>query len=281
MRLPVDAFRDFCLWPYEAPVPVLDSALGSDALLLALLDSAGADLEWRRLVAMIRSELGAWATVWGFKSAGGNETLELYFYDYARIERSVSVSRVLNALRGLVPCGIEVDDTTPYFMFSIELPIRGMASHRINDIDIYIGNPGSAVSSGICYRVTADGAELKSFYFFFDRASEWDDIVDKACCSAHTPLRSIEIEDILPAWLTECRRVVVANKRSADGFYCSGIRASQLVQFAAYARFREETRLCLASIAPRLDHLLFDVGYDITFRDGVAVVTKSSFYGLF
>ena len=37
---------------------------------------------------------------------------------------------------------------------------------------MYIGNPGSTVSSGIAYALTAKDTTLENFYFFFDAARD-------------------------------------------------------------------------------------------------------------
>jgi hypothetical protein len=280
MTLPPDAFRDFCLWPYEPPaIPVAGAADGQD-MLLALVDAAGGDGAWRDIAAALRRDLGSYATVWGLKQSAAGLSVELYFYDYARLGRGVSIGRVATALAGLVPCALPVDETIPYFMFSFELPLRGAATAVVDAVDIYIGNPGSAVSSGICYRHDGRQAELKSFYFFFDREADWDDIVDKLCCSAQLPMRLLEVETILPPWLTACRRIVVANKRGADGIYCSGLGVENLLRFAGHAGFPAAIRDGLQALAPRLGHMKFDVGFDMAVQDSRAVLAKSSFYGV-
>jgi len=66
-------------------------------------------------------------------------------------------------------------DDHPYFMFSVEVSAQHIdAEAPVDQIDLYIGNPGSAVSSGICYGLTHSGMELRNFYFFFNARQHAD-----------------------------------------------------------------------------------------------------------
>ncbi len=77
---------------------------------------------------------------------------EFYFYDYERRERTVSISRVLEAIRPYVRSDVRVNENLPYFMFSIDINSDVVSSEKDLDVvHMYIGNPGSVVSSGIAY----------------------------------------------------------------------------------------------------------------------------------
>ncbi len=274
--------RDFCLWPYTPPAPPLADALDGAAPLLAAAEVAGCLAEWRNLVASLRAALGPYATVWGVKWDGARLAAELYFYDYARQRRHVSLARVLAALAPYLHCPVRLDDALPYFMVSLDLPMApGGFPARLEAVDAYVGNPGSTVSSGICYRVAGEQAELKNFYFFFDRQREWDAALGKLCSGMRVAADPSATARLLPPWLTDCRTVVVANKRQADALYISGIGVAPLRRFLAEHHYPPALGAHLAAQAPRLGHLLFDVGYDFTLEQGRIALGKSSFYGVF
>jgi len=276
------ACRDFCLWPYQPPEAPLSNALDGAATLLAAAELAGCGGAWRALVAALRAALGDYATVWGLKWDGAKLGVELYFYDYARCQRRVSLARVAAALRPFARGAAQVNEALPYFMVSVELPIAfGGFPAALDAADIYLGNPGSSVSSGICYRVADGAAELKNFYFFFDRAKEWEQIIGKLGCGMRVAADPACVERLLPDWLAECRTVVVANKRQADGLYCSGLALEPTLRFLAQQGWPPAFLAHLQAEAPRTRHLLWDIGFDFDLVDGRVGIGKSSLYGVF
>ena len=119
-------------------------------------------------------------SVWGIKHERGKISWEFYFYDYGRLERERSVGRLLAIVRPWLPCDVAVSDRHPYFMFSIDFGKAQLIDGApLSEIQIYVGNIGSLVSSGICYAVSKERTELKNFYFFFDAKKQMDDVVGK------------------------------------------------------------------------------------------------------
>jgi hypothetical protein len=146
---------------------------------------------------------------------------------------------------------------------------------------MYVGNPGSTVSSGICYSVTNQTTRLENFYFFFDAKKELDEVMAKAVCSAYIDSTRIDINRILWPELRDCSVIVIANKQANDAVYFSRINVDQLVFFLkrmGYPRglvsFVEENR-------SKLDHLLYDVGFDYRMAGEDLVILKSGYYGIF
>ena len=163
---PDDRYYNYCWWPYQ-PVASTEHKFRPVNLLFQSFEVAGVDQRAFELVEAIRNALGPFRTVWGTKWIGGRLAWEFYFYDYQRRDRAVSVTRVLDAVRPFLPCEIHVNERPPYFMFSIDVvPDPGLGLRGLDEIHLYVGNPGSAVSSGI--RMRSRGAALENFYFFFD-----------------------------------------------------------------------------------------------------------------
>jgi hypothetical protein len=233
------------------------------------------------LTESLRAALGPFRSVWGVKWDGRALSAEFYFYDYNRLERAAPFRKIARAFAPIAEVAVPVNDGLPYFMTSLELP---MAPHtrplRVQNADIYIGNPGSQVSSGICYEVSEAHTELKNFYFFFDAKSDWDSIVAKAACSAQVPLLEFELDQVMPAYLRDCRVIVVANKRRHDAVYFSGIGIAQLIRFLKEFGYPAS----LIDYAEREErnfaHLSFDVGFDYRLEAGRLVTAKSSFYNV-
>lgn len=278
---PRDPFLDFCMWPYRPPSPY-HAKLRSVNLLLHAFAFANAGERAFRIVQAVRDGIGPFRTVWGVKQSGGRIAWELYFYDYERREREISVAKLLSVLEPMVRCDLRINEKTNYFMFSIDVDADLFAgSRKIEEIHLYLGNPGSSVSSGICYSLTERGAHLENFYFFFDARRDHDDIRAKVACSAHLDSTVIGIERILWPELKGCRIIVVANKQRHDSVYFSGIDVAQLVFFLKKMAYPEPLVAFVEDNQSRLDHLLYDVGFDYRMEGRELIVSKSAYYGVF
>lgn len=274
-----DPYYDYCLWPY-APLAVPEGKLRPVNMLYHTFDYAGVGEPGLTLCRQIQDGMGPFNTVWGLKYAQGRVGWEFYFYDYRRLSRQRSIPRFIDTVAPQVACDLSLDERRPYFMFSVDLdPSMLNEGGRLDEINIYIGNVGSSVSSGICYHLTGAGLELANFYFFFDSETERQDIRGKIAASGHLDLPRLNISDVLWPELVECQTVVVANKKHNEGIYFSRITIDQLLYFLKRLDYPREIVSYIEDRRDRFDHLLFDVGYDYVMRDGKIVVLKSGYYG--
>ena len=277
---PRDSYRDYCLWDYE-PVAPTDGKLRCANLLWRAIDAAAGGEHLKAVCVALREKLGPFRTVFGVKKIADRLTFEFYFYDYARLEREVSIVKVLEILAPFAHCPLAYSERRPYFMFSLDLDEEISAGRRPLDlVNIYIGNPGSTVSSGICYELSNTGLRLANFYFFFNARTEMDDIVAKVNCSAHHDLRGIPVSAILRPELLDCEVVVVSNKKFNDGVYFSRIKIDPLIGFLEHERFPAELVGFAKEHRGGLDHMLYDVGIDYVVEGAAVKVVKSAFYGL-
>lgn len=276
-----DPALSYCLWEYPPPAPAVDK-WRSVNLLYQSFELAGIDARAFDIVDALRDGIGPFRSVYGVKWMQGRLGWEFYFYDYLRRDREVSATRVLQALRPWVGSEVALNEALPYFMFSLDLDDETARGDKAIDvIHMYVGNPGSAVSSGIAYGVRADATTLENFYFFFDAQVEMPAVARKIESSAVVDLTRIGIDEILVPELRDCRTICVANKRSHDCIYFSGVTVEQLLFFLRRLDYPAETIGFVQRHRTRLDHLLFDVGFDYAERDGRLAVLKSGYYGVF
>ena len=194
----------------------------------------------------------------------------------------MSISRVLKAIRPFVRCDVLINENLPYFMFSLDLD-SDLASGRqpLDVVHMYVGNPGSAVSSGIAYAVRAGRTTLENFYFFFDGRSQRDEAADKIRSSAYFDATRLSVDAVLaPEW-RDCRTICVANKQTHDCIYFSGVDVDQLLLFLTQLDYPRPIFEFVSGNRHNFDHLLFDVGFDYRMEDGALVVLKSGYYGVF
>ena len=277
---PQDRYADYCLWDYPTPAPPAGK-LRCANLLWRAIEASGEGAPLRTVCEALRRQLGPFRTVFGVKKVADRLSFEFYFYDYGRLERDVSISNVLEILAPFVSCPLHYSERRPYFMFSIDLDDKVASRQQPLDIiNIYIGNPGSSVSSGICYELSNSGLRLANFYFFFDARKEMPEIVAKMSCSAHHDLRELPVSAIMRPELLDCEVIVVANKKFHDGIYFSRLKIDPLIGFLERERFPDELVGFAKHYRNDLDHMLYDVGIDYVIQDGAVKILKTAFYGL-
>lgn len=276
-----DPALNYCLWEYSPTQPAEDK-FRSINLLFQSFEHAGIDPRAFEIVDAIREGIGPFRTVFGVKLLGERLAWEFYFYDYERRQRRVSISRVLEAIRPLAPCRVTVSESLPYFMFSLDLDADLAAGRRdIDVVHMYVGNPGSTVSSGVAYAMREGGAKLENFYFFFDAATQLDDAAKKICNSAYFDETRFPLDTILVPELRGCKTICVANKQTHDCVYFSGVDVHQLLYFLERLRYPAPIAAFVRDHLASLDHLLFDVGFDYRMEGDRVAVLKSGYYGVF
>jgi hypothetical protein len=278
---PQDVFYDFCLWEYK-PVAPCANKFRSVNLLLHSFDCAKTDSRIYDVIQAIQRGFGIGHTVWGLKHLNGNLFWEFYFYDYRRRDRVRSATRLLEIVRPYLPCDIHVNENLHYFMFSLDITNDLVSGKRdLEEIHMYIGNPGSTVSSGICYSVTSSGTRLENFYFFFDATKEMEDVAAKAICSAHVDDTVIDINRILWPEMRSSQVIVVANKQGNDAVYFSRISVDQLIFFMRRMGYPQDLISFVEQNRSKLDHLLYDAGFDYRMEGKDLAILKSGYYGIF
>ena len=276
-----DPALNYCLWNYSPAHPAEDK-FRSVNLLFQSFDHAGVDARAYDLVEAIRDAIGPFRTVFGVKLLPDGMAWEFYFYDYKRNAREVSAAKVLDAIAPLARSPVRVNENLPYFMFSLDIDAQlASGTRELDVVHMYVGNPGSAVSSGIAYAVRARRTTLENFYFFFDAKGQVDAAADKIRCSAYFDATRFAIEEVLLPELRICQTICVANKQTHDCVYFSGIDVDQLAFFLERFDYPAAVRRFVADNRARLDHLLFDVGVDYRVEADKVVTLKSGYYGVF
>jgi len=279
---PGDPYFNYCWWPYEPPVPGEGKLRASSLLWLAIQQMPEA--AWlAETVASIQAALGDFRSVYGAKQVDGEWSLEVYLYDYEREGRVVSVERLAAACQGRLTFPDTVGSHVPYFMFSFDLNAEVAAvAGKIETVHVYVGNPGSTVSSGISYGFTDDptATEMENFYFFF-AADDVTAIRDKVACSAFLNGPSTVEQSLLRPELMECHTICLANKRTSNTVYFSGVNVRQLMFFLNWQNYPSVFTDFVRDHQHELDHLLYDVGVDYQVRNNTVRFVKSGVYGVF
>ena len=276
-----DPARNYCLWDYAPAAPTEDK-FRSVNLLFQSFEYAGVDACAFDIVDALRGAIGSFRTVFGVKQLPGRLEWEYYFYDYARQAREVSIKKVLAALAPHLRCALRANENLPYFMFSLDFDVALARGERdIDVVHMYVGNPGSTVSSGIAYAVREDATVLENFYFFFDGETQQQEAADKIRSSVYFDEAQLSMDAVLDPELKRCQTICVANKQTHDCVYFSGIGVDQLLHFLQRLDYPQAIVSFVRENRNRLDHLLFDVGVDYRVENGRLAVLKSGYFGVF
>jgi hypothetical protein len=108
-----------------------------------------------------------------------------------------------------------------------------------------------------------------------------DDIEGKVCSSAYLDAADFNIDSVLWPELRDCQTIVVANKTDRDGVYFSRIKLPQLLWFMKRMEYPQRQIQFLEGHMDRLDHMLYDVGFDYRMEAGRLQIIKSAYYGIF
>ena len=275
-----DPALNYCLWDYERPAPAEDKFRSINVLFQSFA-AAGIDPRAYAVVDAIRDAIGPFRTVFGVKWIGGRLAWELYFYDYKRRQRDVSIGRVLEAIAPYTPCAVLGNESLPYFMFSLDLDEGSVRGEPLDVVHMYVGNPGQYVSSGIAYAVRPGGTTLENFYFFYDAKTQMEAVAGKVASSAVFDATRTPLDAILVPELCACQTICVANKQTHDCIYFAGVSVAQLILFLRRLRYPAPVQQWVAEHEAMLDHLLFDVGFDYRSTAHGLQVLKSGYYGVF
>lgn len=275
---PGDPARDFCQWPYDRPCPPGPAALRQSALLFDAVSRWPDGPRILNLLERIKAHFGPFNTVWGLKSAGAGDLLdlELYFYDYDRAERRHTLRDVAHALPDLLPLPVADLDAVPFFMWSVELRSNAAPPAQI---DLYTDGFGGTASGGICHAWDGQDLALKNIYHFFETAEDAARIETALASSARTARLMPGPDWMTPgAWGEQI--FVFAQKRTSDAIYLSRLSTVATRSLCRKAGFPDWLTERMAADADALDHHLWDVGLDYQEDAGTARLVKAGLYGL-
>jgi len=281
-KMPDDAkYKNYCAWDYE---PLCDGTgkLRPSALMYFAIASESSREFLYEAIAEIQKAHGLFESVYGIKRVDNRWQIEIYIYDYDRTSRRRSWTSLFRGQNGLLSSSLNVRESIPYFMFSFDLDRQVQLDRgRVDTAHLYIGNPGSVVSSGIAYRQDASGLMLENFYFFFDAIQEKDKIVDKMTESVYWDVQGDQLEHLLLPQLSNCDTICLANKPACDTLYFSGIDIHQLITFCSWQMYPQRFTDFLIANTFQLNHLKYDVGVDYRWKSGQLEFLKSGIYGCF
>ncbi|RYE91900.1 MAG: hypothetical protein EOO75_07890 [Myxococcales bacterium] len=275
---PTERPFDYCLLPYEPPaspdhkLPSAWALARTHALGGATGPAAGA------MVGALREALGPGRTVWGAKldATSGELSWELYFYRNPHQHPDLSVARVAAALAPWLRVRVPSRELPPWLMFSVAFDRAALAGPGEGELTVYVAE------GNLAYRYAGDEVELRNHYLFLDPRGQIEQVLTRLRHLVHASVSGPALATLLPPGpMREARHICCAAKRHHDAIYFSRVRGPQLVAELRRLGWPPELLADLEAAAPRLDHLLWDYGYDVRRVDGALAFERSGFYGYF
>jgi len=276
-------YYDYCHEPY-LPIAPVRGKLSSEALLNNSLLQSSCQKPFLAIIKRIKDAIGPWNTVWGVKLEAGRLTWEVYFYNHGIVDPHKTVGSLFKVLRLYfkIPAFAEIGiERLPYFMFSVDLSDDVFRSKQISNTHLYIESR-SGESQGNSYYWGPDGTHLENHFEIFTMPGELDGLIHKVKNSVFLAKDSVAfLKNDLVKQLMPCHKVCVGNKTRKDGFYFSRVNVVQLLYFLKYFSYPEHIVDFVRSRQEKLDHLLYDVAFDVTLGPRGFDLSKSSYYGVF
>lgn len=271
-------FFDYCLVEYS-PKTEYNNKLTSANILFETFKIQNCQSDFHDSLKQIREHIGNNKVVWGLKKAGTNFAWEYYFYNYNKQDPKISASNILKIMEPYLGADIQVDENSPYFMFSIDVLKDFFNSKRLNGVHFYYTSEDRA--GGLSYLLNEDGIFKENHYAFFDVKTELSQITKKIKNTIIVDFSKINLNKILLPELSDCKSICIANKLNSDCIYYCGINIDQFLFFLRKFKYPTELIDYIASNYSKLDYLQFDVGFDYNMKDKVLNISKSGFYGTF
>lgn len=215
-------------------------------------------------------------TIYGIqKNIDSNDIeLEYYFYTHSQIWNnnfSNSWNTFRNSLDEYLDDNLKIDDIPVKFdigMFSIDIP---KSNEKISDLDIYDMKRGG----GFCYRLNKNGFFNKNQYSFFYNPDD----LEKGLAQRNIPSgclifgnRSIWFESVC----------ISLKKNKYWSIYYSMVKIDTLILFLKRLNYPINIINYFTKNKDKLDHLLFDLGYDFNLSQGGFMdILRGGFYGYF
>jgi len=273
IRQPDDPFRDFCQWDYDPVTTPPPDTLQQAALLAHSLDLTPEGTRLAEIFGRIRQKWQPFNTVWGVKSAAGQVSWELYFYDYDRAGRRNGIAALQDCLPDLFATDLSKADALPWFMFSVEFDAATLTK-GIASVDLYFEAEGGTISAG--QSEIWDGAQrlTKNDYRFYHGI-------------AHRAQIKQDLRDLppLPAPLSSGRYgeevFVISRKSHSNAVYFSRVTTQDTLRFARETGFHSGLTEALAKDAGMLAPYRFDLGVDYLAGPSQGLLRRSAIYGIF
>lgn len=223
----------------------------------------------------IFDKIGSNNTVYGIQKDLESDELyiEYYFYTHNQMwqnDYNTAWKTIRDSLSESIDehLNIDIPVNFPLGMFSIDIPKN---ENKISDLDIYIMKP----KKGECLRWNQNGIFRKNKYSFFYNPQE----VEEEMINRDIPNACLLFGNY-GKW-NESICISLKREKFWSIYYCQ-VRIDTLLLFLKRLNYPEHVINYFQQNISKLDHMLFDFGYDFDLMPGGMMhIIKGGFYGYF
>lgn len=272
-----DTLYDYCHKPYTPHRPIIGK-LKSENILLESFQYESCGEKFYQFIETLKTGFGPDNTVWGIKKVGNALRWEFYFYNYDKKDRRVNILNFLSISKKFFALKLTVNETVPYFMFSVDISKDDFKKKRLRGLHIYFNH--LSANGGYSYFKNACSTRIENIYrFFHNPKDELKMIIQEIKNALFNDLSSRVIGNILIQELASCKHICVAHKENRESIYYSGITVDQYLFFLKKFEYPQRIIAFIEAHKNDLAHLLYDVGFDYTVERNAVKISKSGYYG--
>jgi hypothetical protein len=266
-----EKFYDYCYYEYK-PNSVFFNKLNSSNLLFNSFKNSNCSSKFYDFVKLIRNHFGINRTVFGVKLIDNKLYWEFYFYNWMKKNNLINITNFFKICKSVFQTKIEMNENVPYFMFSVDVTENLLLKAQLDGIHVYID--GS-------YLLSENGFILENHYNFYNPFVKINELINDIKTSVFVDFEKIDLSEILWPELINCYSICRARKKSCDCVYFSRVNIDQFLFFLKKIKYPNNLIDFIVKNKLKLDHLLFDVGFDYVMENNKLKIIKSGYYGIF
>lgn len=297
-----DEYFDYANFFEYKPKNIHDKSLPSSFILAKAFETMEIDKRYIDLALKIQEKQGVNRTVFGLRLYGNVIDLEYYFFYPKKFKKNSfeNVSHLLNPYCksnfklqeigvdahllsvNLKPDGIEGMNIY-YPVIDKEKPLMTVA-----DTGYYFNSVDPVIQS--CY-LACDSSQLEKVntYYSFFGVHQLYEILERVywCCRQLFPNEDSYIANQILKFPYLYKNgnffypSAVTLKKDTVGFYFLNISFDNLILFLRFHKYPESFVVAIEEQRQNLNHIQFDVGFDIFIKDGQLHIRKAAFGGIF
>ena len=274
-----DKYFDYTLHPYT-PLSATKNKLKSINLLINSFEYMRCKNSLFGLVTDIQKKIGFDKTIFGIKKMNDEIFWEFYFYNYNKIDPLVTMSNIKKILHPYFIINSCPAEDINYFMFSIDIKKGVVDSGKAGNFHVYLSDYEKR-AAGVCYLLKNNKLKLENYYMFYNPKLEKEEILKNIKSLLSINFNRVNLNKILKPEFLSCKKICIAKKKFCNGIYFSGLNIKQFLVFLKLFKYPESMVNFVEKNKSKLNHLMYDIGFDFLVRNQKVFIKKSSYYGIF
>jgi len=276
-------FRDYTHSAY-APLATNAGKFTNEKFFIRMLEHLETSQSKRKKIIKLKDKicktLGINKTVWGVKKRDSRFSWEFYFYNYNKENPEISITNLKKCLSPEFSLPVYPREEWDYFMFSFETDEVGFRRNKINGCDIYTTDKTRRMS-GFSFHLYKDQVNFKNIYKFYssDERGMLKNIMRKNFTAMQ--VSKILFPFNIKGTICLAKKNVLDKTPRTYGIYFNRVDIDSFLYFLQQFQYPSKLIKFVKKNKYKLNHFLYDIGFDFKVKNDNISYIKSGFYGLF